>query len=477
MTVSIMSARVLGGRYQLHAMLGRGGMAAVWAGVDTRLDRPIAVKVVDAAAGADPAMLQRLDREARTIARLAHPNIVAVYDVGVERDMPYLVMELVDGDDLQQRLAHGPLAVPEAVRVAAQVCDALEAAHRAGVVHRDVKPENILLTRTGVAKVCDFGIARLQQAADVTSTGATIGTSEYMAPEQATGGPVDARTDLYGLGCVLYAMLAGGPPFAGEDPQGVLWQQVYQAPALISSRRPGIPAELDALVAQLLAKNPGDRPATAGQVRALLADLPGLEPVPNQTQATLAAGDPIASASARAAVVTRTRAMPAVDVPARHSAPRSGFRLGLGGIAAVAVGAAAVTALVVALLMAGQPTQPVAAPEPSASGAGSSSVTGTAPPIPPGTVDGIRGAILALAAAGELDPDGANSLVNKLNEIDRHLGKDQTEKAADKVDDLRDQLAEFRNDGRVSEAGFASLVAGLDQLASTIPADDDRGRD
>src|SRR5262245_16125753 len=156
-------------------------MAAVWAGTDTRLDRPVAVKMLDGAALADPDMMRRLDREAKTLARLAHPNIVAGYDVGTEDGVPYLVMEFVEGDNLARYLASGPLDVAAAVAIAVQICDAVEAAHRAGVVHRDIKPENVLLTSSGIAKVCDFGIARLVRSSrmGLTAPAAVVGTSEY----------------------------------------------------------------------------------------------------------------------------------------------------------------------------------------------------------------------------------------------------------------------------------------------------------
>ena len=225
-----MARRLIAGRYRLRSLLGRGGMAEVWQGLDERLDRPVAVKVLDRRALEDPTVVARFDREARAVARLAHPNIVSVYDVGVDDDMPYLVMELVHGQSLAALIDGGPISIDDAVNVAVQVCDALQAAHEAGVVHRDVKPANILIAPAGTVKVCDFGIARVSQAtqAGLTRSHVTVGTAEYMAPEQASGGPVDARTDLYALGCVLYAMLTGSPPFHGDNALGVMWQHVNQ---------------------------------------------------------------------------------------------------------------------------------------------------------------------------------------------------------------------------------------------------------
>src|SRR5690606_30567652 len=205
----VVSGRLLNGRYRLHSLIGRGGMAEVWRGEDLRLERRVAVKLLGEST--DPDRLARFRREARTVARLSHPNIVTGHDLGVDGGVTYLVMELIEGTSLATRLAKGPLTVGDAVAIAGQVCDALAAAHAAGIVHRDIKPGNILLTPAGTVKVCDFGIARLLHASptQLTTTGTVIGTSEYMAPEQASGAPVDGRTDLYALGCVLYAMLTG----------------------------------------------------------------------------------------------------------------------------------------------------------------------------------------------------------------------------------------------------------------------------
>jgi eukaryotic-like serine/threonine-protein kinase len=465
--VSMTSARLLGGRYQLHTMLGRGGVAAVWAGIDTKLDRPVAVKTLESAALADPVMVQRLDREARTVARLAHPNIVAMYDMGTDGGLPFLVMELVDGEDLQHRLLRGPLSIEQSVQIAAQICDALHAAHEAGVVHRDIKPANILLTRAGVVKVCDFGIARLQREAQVhlTSSATTIGTSEYMAPEQAAGGPVDARTDLYALGCLLYAMLTGGPPFSGDNPMRVLWQQVHEPPPSASSRRMGIPADLDAIVTQLLAKHPADRPDGALQVRTRLGHLADLAAGAASLSAVSAAagsGSPTA-VRARAAVATRT--MPAVDVPSEKPAGRTGFRVGPAGIAAVAVGAAAVTALVIAILAAGGAAQPSAAPTADATGTVSTAAT-TAPAT--ATTSTVLAAIQAQVNAGQLDAGDAKDLTGKLDDVDRNIARGRTGEAAQKLNDVRDRLAELRDDHKITNAGYSAILAAIDQLSRAL---------
>jgi eukaryotic-like serine/threonine-protein kinase len=475
-----MSARLVGGRYQLHTMLGRGGMAAVWRGVDTRLDRPVAVKILDTASRADPTMLQRLDREARTVARLAHPNIVAVYDLAADGGVPYLVMELVEGDDLRQRLARGPMEVRQAVEIAAQVCNALEAAHEAGVVHRDIKPDNILLTPTGTVKVCDFGIARLQQATHtgVTGPATAVGTSEYMAPEQAAGGAVDARTDLYALGCVLYAMLTGAPPFSGDNPMQVMWQQVHQPAAPLASHRPGIPADLDALVDRLLAKNPADRPASAGEVRARLARMSEQPTNPVAAYPAAVAARPGRGAHARAAVVTRTQTMPVLDTGDDQGPPRGGVRIGPAGIIAVALGAAALAAIVVAglLLLTGQAGPPAADPGTTTDTTVSDVVTSTPAPAgePSQQLDAVRAILLAQVQAGQVDANAATDLDDRLDEITRYLAEGETGKAAKKVAEVGRKLDDFRKDGKITATAYSALLPGLQALAGSLPpADDD----
>jgi eukaryotic-like serine/threonine-protein kinase len=264
---------VLSGRYELRSVLGRGGMADVWEGFDRRLRRTVAVKILHEPDAADPSMPARFQLETRVVARLAHPNIVAIHDVGADGGMTYLVMELVRGVSLAERLTGGALGLAEAVRIAGQVCDALAAAHAAGVVHGDLKPANILLADTGGVKVVDFGIARLtgQGQTEPTASAQVLGTATYMAPEQATGWPVDARTDIYALGCVLYAMLTGHPPFTGDDPVQVAFQHVTRVPLPASASRLGLPPAVGRSLDAMLAKRPVDRPASAADVRAALA--------------------------------------------------------------------------------------------------------------------------------------------------------------------------------------------------------------
>jgi eukaryotic-like serine/threonine-protein kinase len=316
-----MNGQLISGRYQLDVVLGRGGMATVWRGVDERLGRDVAVKLLDRAA-ADAAMLQRFDREARTAGGLTHPNIVAVYDVGTDSRGPYLVMELIDGTSVAALLAGGPLPIDQVVDVARQICDALAVAHAQGVVHRDIKPANILITTTGTVKVCDFGIARLthQEQTDLTAPHTAIGTSAYMAPEQASGAAVDARTDLYALGCVMYAMLTGHPPFTGDNPLTVLWQHQHQPAPAVASRRADTPADIDALIARLLAKNPSgptrNRYRGARPAHGAWRERNGGRPTDARHPGGLADPDPASPGRRRGATGPRRRSIP--SRPSRH---------------------------------------------------------------------------------------------------------------------------------------------------------------
>ena len=263
--------RTLAGRYRLEEVIGRGGMSTVYRGTDLALDRVVAVKVaLDPLVEQSPIYLARFTREAKAAAAIGHPEVVTVYDAGADGPTRFIVMELVPGRSLGEILRareHKPLEPDQAARIAAQVADALSAAHAAGIIHRDIKPGNIMLTPGGSVKVLDFGIARALDSHTLTQTATVLGTSAYMSPEQALGQPADARSDIYSLGCVLYEMLTGEPPFTAEVSAAVLHQHVRVEPKPARERNPAIPPALGALVMQMLAKSPNDRPQTAAEVR------------------------------------------------------------------------------------------------------------------------------------------------------------------------------------------------------------------
>jgi len=260
--------RVLGGRYELTRILGRGGMAEVYAAHDQVLDRSVAVKLLLERFKEDSAFTRRFSDEAKHAARLNHPHLVAVYDTGQDDGQPFIVMELVDGRSLQEALAEGGLDVTTAVTVVASVCDALGYAHEHGVIHRDVKPGNIMLAKDGSVKVTDFGIARAIGNDTVTRTAAVLGTAAYLSPEQAQGGAIDPRSDLYSLGVVLYEALTGTQPFRGDSAVTVAYQHVQEQPRPPRERNPQISVALEAVVLRALAKNPANRYQTAADMHA-----------------------------------------------------------------------------------------------------------------------------------------------------------------------------------------------------------------
>jgi eukaryotic-like serine/threonine-protein kinase len=264
----------LSGRYELGDILGFGGMSEVHLARDLRLHRDVAVKVLRADLARDPSFYLRFRREAQNAAALNHPSIVAVYDTGEAETptgpLPYIVMEYVEGVTLRD-IVHtdGPLPPRRAIEIIADACTALNFSHTAGIIHRDVKPANIMINDANAVKVMDFGIARaIADSSSVTQTAAVIGTAQYLSPEQARGEPVDRRSDVYSLGCVLYEMLTGDPPFTGDTPISVAYQHVREDPVPPSERHEGISPDLDAVVLKALAKNPENRYQTAAEMRA-----------------------------------------------------------------------------------------------------------------------------------------------------------------------------------------------------------------
>ena len=289
------------GRYVLERILGSGGMGDVWQANDRQLERPVAVKVMrDRLADS-----RRFQREARIAARLQHPGITVVHDVGIHDGQPFIVMELLHGSDLATVLNRTPgrrLSVEKAVSLIVQAAGALQAAHAAHVIHRDLKPANLFRPDNGALKICDFGVARIADAADgLTTAGHVIGTVHYMSPEQCQGETrIDGRSDLYSLGCVLYELLTGQPPFAWGKARDIMNQHINTPPASLRTFRPDIPGQLDTIVLTMLAKDPGDRPDNAGNLAATL-------------EAILRRGASAVSQSAARAAATSTEPAPATD--------------------------------------------------------------------------------------------------------------------------------------------------------------------
>ncbi len=311
-----MASQVFTGRYQIVRHLARGGMAEVYLARDLLLDRPVALKVLFPEFATDRSFVERFRREARSAANLNHPNIVSIYDWGEEEGTYFIVMEYVDGLTLRDVIRRqGPLMANRAAEIGADIAAALHFAHVGGVIHRDVKPGNVLIT-TSQVKVTDFGIARAGDPAEsLTQAGAVMGTATYFSPEQAQGHVVDPRTDVYSLGVVLYEMVAGRPPFTGENPVSIAYQHVREEPVPPSRHNPDVPAVFDAIIGKAMAKNRANRYSSAEELRADLLRFNSGQPV---TAVAAAPAPPLAPAVAQPApavtgVMASTRMGPAPE--------------------------------------------------------------------------------------------------------------------------------------------------------------------
>ena len=331
------SVRTLAGRYEIGKLLGRGGMAEVHEGLDTRLNRRVAIKLLRPSLATDPAFRTRFRQEAQAAARMAHPTIVRVFDAGEETvrgpdghdvQLPFIVMERIEGKLLSDVIRNGPIPVEEAARITTGILTALEYSHRAGVVHRDIKPGNVMLTPNGQIKVMDFGIARAisESSANVAQTSAVLGTASYFSPEQARGESVDARTDLYSTGVVLYELLTGQAPFRGDSPVAVAYQHVSELPTPPNAVNPSVSPAMSAVVMHALAKDRFDRFQSAAEFSADLevavgGKVPDRTPVADDFNATLFGVNPSSTAASEATLrrlagdenrPTRTQSRPPV---------------------------------------------------------------------------------------------------------------------------------------------------------------------
>jgi beta-lactam-binding protein with PASTA domain/predicted Ser/Thr protein kinase len=348
-------ARLLGGRYQVGELLGYGGMAEVNRGRDLRLGRDVAIKMLRTDLARDDTFQLRFRREAQNAASLNHPAIVAVYDTGEERAatgeaLPFIVMEFVNGRTLKEVLAaEGRLMPRRALEITAEISAALDFSHRHGIIHRDIKPGNVMLTQTGQVKVMDFGIARAlaSGASTMTQTSAVIGTAQYLSPEQARGEAVDARSDVYATGCVLYELLCGHPPFVGDSPVSVAYQHVREDPKAPSQSNRDVSPAIDAIVLKALAKNPMNRYQSAGEMRADVLRAAAGRPV---------YAEPVMRDSERTQASRSGPGGPR-GVPARVGDARRRRTSGWAIMALTALAVLAVVALVAGLIVSQQPEQ------------------------------------------------------------------------------------------------------------------------
>ncbi len=478
-----MAERILGGRYRLGEPLGRGGMSVVWAAHDESLHREVAVKAVDLTGPDRDAAAARFEREARATARLNHPNIVTVYDYGVDGDTAFIAMELLDGPTLGDRIRdEGPLPVGEVRALGESVCAALAAAHMSGVVHRDIKPSNIAYASDGTPKVLDFGI---NQALDDTTPGLTktntiVGTAEYLSPEQTTGDRVDERADIYSLGCVLYAALTGHPPFEGATPVSILMKHVNEPAPDIRVERPGIPDSMAGALAMMLAKDPEQRPQSAHETADLLAGR--LEAHPTTAMAAPTTVLPAARTA---------REVGAVPVEAPPPAPperrRSSFAW-LGWLVAVA-------ALATAGYLVWQQTEGRTPTNTNSSTTASSStsrppttvttrttVTVTSTPttattstsststttVDPATAAAdFRSALEAAIADGNVSERAAKPLTEQVDKVDEAIDKNDKQ-AAKAAGDLRSMVETYTSSQDVNSAAKEALEPRLAALEASV---------
>ncbi|MDP9301578.1 MAG: serine/threonine protein kinase [Actinomycetota bacterium] len=445
---------LLAERYRLDRSLGNGGMGEVFEATDLTLHRSVAVKLMSPSLVQDEPARARFLREARALAQVNSPNVVAVYDAGGDAERPYLVMELVEGTTLDQELRRAGRVEPaRAVAIATDMASGLAAAHERGIVHRDVKPSNVFLTPSDAAKIGDFGIARLERPdATLTLTGQTFGSPPYIAPEQATGGKVDARADLYSLGCVLFQVLVGRRPFSGDDAVSLVYQHVHSTPPRVDLLVPAVPAELGALVADLMAKDPDDRPASAQEVRRALESVPT---------------EPIASTTTTATAVLPRRAL---ELGQR--------RKPWWPVAAVIVGAVALLALLVALLAGGDP-RPASSPTQQASTTPSSPATSSSSPsvAGPQTPATAGAALLALTQqlqdAGAIDHHLAQDIQHAVDEVVNGQGHGHEGDASHTLSDLKDKISEAADQGTLSAADAQQLTDAIDRLEQTLSSGGD----
>jgi eukaryotic-like serine/threonine-protein kinase len=495
---SVAPERLLDGRYRIERLLGNGGMAAVWRGRDLRLDRPVAIKELVGEGLRQPMALERFDREARAVGRLSHPNVVSVYDVGTQDGRPYLVMELVDGPTVATLLAGGPLPIADVLTVGSQVSDGLAAAHAAGIIHRDIKPSNLIVTPGGVVKICDFGVARLldpSASANLTGPATAWGSPHYMAPEQISGGPLDRRADLYALGCTMYAMLTGTPPFTADGPFGVLHQHITQPPESVRLRRPEVPLQVEALVADLLAKRPDERPFDARVVRERIVTARADPAVAAARSVQLrSAAPPVGAAPAAQATLPVTEEPPAGLKTGSGTPTTKRRRWAITAVAAAAItvaGAAIVLAMLrtetgpVARVWTGPSASPVTSPAPAAVASPTlARSTGTAPPDtpprsrtahsatttrPPTRADpitGLRQAIGQQVTAGSLKADTANDLYHMVNDLAKTIATGNTDEVANKIKALRAKLTTLNREGKLSDDGYRVLNTAVNQVAA-----------
>jgi eukaryotic-like serine/threonine-protein kinase len=485
-----MASTVLSGRYELGRVLGRGGMAEVREARDVVLGRRVAVKILHPALAEDPTVIERFRREATTLAALNHPDLVGIYDAGSDGDSRYLVMEYLEGRTLADVLREdGALDPAAALAVGAHAASALDAVHRAGLVHRDVKPANIMITPDGGVKLMDLGIARAADTTALTAASMVVGTAAYFSPEQAQGRAADARSDIYSLGCVVYEMATGRRPFEADSPVAMALQHVNAQPDAPSALVAGLPDGFDAVLARALAKDPDLRHASAAELARDLERLGAGESVAAAPVGALAATQAVTAPAPATAVEPATETVAAGDpAPRRGVHPATWLLAALVVVAALAVLAAAAglfdtdddpgdDTAVDEATDAGEGTEaPQADPEAPApedatttTEAETTTTTEAATDFAP--VDRAAAAVGSEAdqalADGEIDQSARDNLAGKAADA-ADKARDGDDDALDEVESLRDDLDALRDDGDLTPPTYNRLRRAVDDLDAAI---------
>jgi serine/threonine-protein kinase len=454
--------RVLAARYAVGELLGRGGMAEVYRATDRVLDRSVAVKVLGSWLADDATFVERFRREALAAARISHPNLVAVYDAGSEDGIQYIVMELVPGETLAGVLAsRGRLDPDRAAQVATSAADALEVAHASGLVHRDVKPANVMVMPDGRTKLMDLGIARSLDGETITRASSVLGTAGYLSPEQARGDRVDHRSDIYSLGCVLFEMLAGRQPFEADSPVAVAYKHVNETPAFPASLQPPVPPALEAVTLRAMEKDPAARFQSAADMKAALDD----RTVPI---APVTATEPMASVEA-------TRPLPLAPtgtLPRRADRPprRRRWIPVLLGLTALAL----LGGLVFALLgddPAGLPagsSSPSVTPTPS-----SPSPPSTPSPTPPAdpvkaVLEDLLAVVDAGVAGGSITDEAAQVIRDRAEGAVATFRDGDSQGAIEELEELRGAVEELVDDGQIHNSQEQKLDKAIEDLADQM---------
>jgi len=473
--------RVLADRYAVGRLLGRGGMAEVYLATDRVLDRPVAIKVLGDWLAGDRTFVERFRREALAAARISHPGLVAVYDTGSEDGLHYIVMERVPGETLADVLrSEGRLGPARAAAIAAGVADALAVAHRAGIVHRDVKPANVMLQPDGRTKLMDLGIARGIDGTSITRGSSVLGTAAYVSPEQARGEPVDHRSDIYALGCVFYEMLTGRAPFLADNPVAVAYQHVHEPLTPPSSLVPTIPPGLEAVALRAMAKDPAARYPDVVEMREALERA--------EDAGAVAATAPQAPVAATAPIPV---AAPTERLPRRADRPPPRRRtplvvLGL-IIALLAAGGLAFTlaqddtaggAAPAGSPPASSPT-PGRTPSPSPGASPSPSPSPSAEPAP---IASVQDAIDALEVVlnegfddGEISEEAAQRVAREVGEAVEKFNDGETDEAIDRLDELERHVDELVDHDEIAHSQERRIDKAIEELARQMLAASDEG--